>query len=272
MRAFLAAVLASLSSVALMTGAAKASAREEQAPPVSVAPVLGKSNSVGRSAVTSCERWRVLAGRLGETHAGHKLRHLLSTRLCALTEDKSTEEVWAWPWRFSDVRADLPPQHHGKFGAWDIRCDQAGERRRCALSLETVVAAGIDPESRPIRIVSHVVIDAVAGRESVLWRVHVPRSAGGVAAEAGISVELAGRNVAESFDACGPRGCMTEAEPVVGAEVASALWQGRSITIRLVGGGEREPESGMLPAHGFRAGLKELIRLRRHEAKAMAGR
>ncbi len=150
MRALRFAVWASAVGVAMIHGAAFASVREERVAPLPTAPVHGQSTSIGRSGVSSCDRWRALAARLGETHAGHKLRHLLTTRLCVLTEDTS-DEVWAWPWRFSDVRADLPPQHHGKFGAWDIRCDQAGQRRRCALSLETSMVLGGDP-SRPIRI------------------------------------------------------------------------------------------------------------------------
>ena len=94
----------------------------------------------------------------------------------------------------------------------------------------------------------------------------------GVAAEAGVSVDLEGRDITESFDTCGPRGCMAEAELAVGAEVATTLWMGRPITMRLIEGSEREPMTGMLPAHGFRAGLKELIRLRRHEGRALARR
>lgn len=272
MRSVLCAALASVSSVAVITGAATAAVRKEQVPLVPAISVLGKATSVGRSAATSCERWRSLAVRLGETHAGYKLRNLLATRLCALTEDKVIDEVWAWPWRFNDVRDDLPPHHHGKYGAWDIRCGLAGERRRCALSLETVMAAGVDPETRPLKLVSHVVIDVVAGRESVLWRMHVARNPHGIAAEAGVSVNLEGRDVTESFDACGQRGCMAEAELAVGAEVATALWMGRPITIRLIEGGEREPMTGMLPAYGFSAGLKELIRLRRQEGRALARR
>ena len=272
MRPFLSAALAASASIAVSTTAATAAVREEPAVPAPAVSLLGKATIIGRSSVSSCERWRSLAGRLGETHAGHKLRHLLSTRLCSLTEDKSAEHVWAWPWRFNDVRADLPAQHHGRYGAWEIRCDEAGARRRCALSLETVIAAVEDPEQHAVRVVSHVVIDTVAGRESVLWRVHVAGSSAGAKIGAGIAVDLAGRSITETFDACGPRGCMAEAEPAVGAEVASALWQGRPITIRLMGAGDREPETGMLASHGFRAGLKELIRLRRHEARALAGR
>lgn len=255
-----------------LSAAASASARSDQDAIAPAQSLTGGPGDVIRIVTTGCERWRSLAARLGETHAGHKLRVLLASRPCAVSEERAVEAVWSWPWRFGDVPAELPPQRHGSYGAWEIRCGEAGERRRCALLLETGLAAGVDPETRPVRVVSHVVIATVAGRESILWRVHVARRVSAGAGDGGVSVELPGRKVLEAFDACGNHGCMAEAEPAVGAEVASTLWLGRPITITLGGAGDREPETGMLPAHGFRAGLKELIRLRRQEARPLAGR
>jgi invasion protein IalB len=157
---------------------------------------------------------------------------------------------------------------HDRFGAWEIRCGQAGARRRCALALETVMAASLDPETRPLRLLSHVVIDSVAGRESVIWRVHVIRDLGVV--EGGIGVQMAARRLVERFDVCSRRGCIAEAEPEVGAEVASALSLGRPVAISLESRDRGEPIVGMLPAYGFRQGIAELIRLRRSELKPLA--
>lgn len=263
--------LASMLGMALAASASASVRPEAAALPVGQALTGGPGEAI-RAGASGCARWRSLAARLGETHAGHKLRHFLASRPCGLAEDRAIDAVWSWPWRSGDMRADLPPHHHGKYGAWEIRCGDAGERRRCALLLETGVSAGIDPEARPLKVVSHMVIGSVAGRESILWRVHVARSPDLAAAGGGIAVDLPGRNLLETFDACGNLGCMAEAEPAIGAEVASALWLGQPITISLGGAGEREPETGMLLAHGFRAGLKELIRLRRQEARSLAGR
>lgn len=265
--------LTSLLSAALLATAASAAVRAPSgAPPTSTDLETTRPSDTARRSGSVCQRWRALAKRLGETYAGHRLRHTVANRLCALSDDRADEEVWGWPWRHHDVRADLPPQRHGQFGAWEIRCGEVGPRRRCALALETVMAAGLDPESRPFRIVSHVVIDSVAGRESVLWRVHIARDAGTVEAEGGIAVQLSGREVAEPFDACGRRGCMTEAGPGVSAEVASSLWTGRTVSISLGRAGPAAQLIGILPAHGFRLGMNELIRLRRIEGRAIAGR
>jgi invasion protein IalB len=221
----------------------------------------------------TCQRWRSALSRLGETYAGYKLRHTLVTRTCALGAGDADEQVWGWPWRQLDSRADLPPKGHGRFGAWEIRCGETGGRQRCALAMETAMAARLDPEALPIRIVAHLVIDNVAGRESVLWRVHVaPGGTDSPEEPASIGIGLPDRSAIEPFDACGRRGCMAEAEPRISAEVASTLWAGRTITISMAGAGTGRDLAAMLPSHGFRDGLTELIRLRRNETKAVAGR
>lgn len=226
---------------------------------------------LGRRSGATCQRWRRLAARLGETYAGHQLRAAVAARQCAFAEDRGDEDVWGWPWRHPDVRADLPPLRHGRYGAWEIRCE-AGRRRRCALALETVMADSLDPEARSLRLVAHVVIDSVAGRESVLWRVHVTKAVAIPEAAGGVSWQMADRHASESFDACGRSGCLAEADPRQSAEVATWLWSGRPLPVALGRGADGTDMTSVLPAHGFRAGLSELIRLRRQEVRALAGR
>lgn len=265
--------LAMFLAMAHVSTAATAAVRTASAalPTTIEAEIANPVEPVRRSGA-NCRRWRSLAARLGETYAGHQLRHVVATKLCAFSDDVTEDDVWGWPWRHHDVRADLPPQRHGQFGSWEIRCGQLGPRRRCALSLETTMAAGLDPEARPIHVVSHIVIDKVAGRESVLWRVHLAPDSGSVEAAGGIAVQYGDRETTERFDACGRRGCMAEAEPKLSAEVASWLWAGRSMTISLGRTETGTPQMGVLPAYGFQHGLTELIRLRRHETRAVAGR
>jgi invasion protein IalB len=236
-------------------------------------PLFGTASphTVNRSGAT-CERWRRMAARLGETYAGHQLRAAVSARLCAFADDKPDEDIWGWPWRHRDVRADLPPLRHGQYGAWEIRCAEAGPRRRCALALETTIAASLEPESPLARVVAHVVIDTIAGRESVLWRVHVAREVVPAEKEAGVSWQVAGLEASVPFDACGRRGCLAEADPRRSAEVASWLWGGRPLPIALGRRSDGSDLVGLLPAHGFRVGLTELIRLRRQEGRSQGGR
>ena len=265
--------LGTLLAASLLTTATLAAVRTAwDASPTASRHDLAKSGAMGRWSGAGCRRWRTLAVRLGETYAGYRLRQVVATRLCALADDAGGQEIWGWPWRHYDMRADLPPQQLGRFGAWEIRCGEVGLRRRCALASETVMAAALDPETRPLRVVAHLVIDRVAGRESVLWRVHVSRDVGSLDTQGGILVEMAGRQSAEPFDACGRRGCMAEAAPRLSGEVASWLWMGRPMSISLGQSAAGAALGGVLPAHGFRRGLAELMRLRRQEARAVAGR
>ena len=245
-------------------GAASATAKSASGPPASI----NESRLVAshHRASYSCQRWRSIAARLGETYAGHKLRHLVSsTKSCTMLPDNAEEAVWSWPWRSPELQSDLPPELHGRFGAWEIRCGQAGLRRRCTLALQTAMAASLDAETLPLRVVTHLVIDSVAGRESLLWRVHVARDLGSVEKDSGVVVRWSARELSKTFDACGAYGCLAEAEPVASAEVAAALWSGRAVSISLASGDQQDRIVGLLPTHGFKQGLAELIRLRRSE-------
>ena len=148
---------------------------------------------------------------------------------------------------------DLPPHHHATLGAWEIRCSHVGARQRCALIRAEAAADGQSTGS----IVSHFVIDAVAGREIVLWRVVVARPE--IAAGA-IAVNVAATTVHQSYSQCLDNGCIMESGVAISAKVASQLWHGAPVSIQL----EASPGASVfvLPALGFREGLAELTRLR----------
>jgi len=219
---------------------------------------------------SKCQRWRSLAAKLGETYAGFRLRHSIVQRACAFSGEDVEDQIWSWPWRHNDVRADLPPQRHARFGPWEMRCGQVGSRCRCALAVETVLVADDVSEGPELPVVSHFVIDAVGGRESVLWRVHVGRTDPAAERALRIGIQLPGRATSEAFNTCGRRGCMTEASVTLSAEVVNSLTSGRPIELSLTAPGSDEPLTGALPVQQFRAGLVELIKLRREEARAMA--
>lgn len=217
---------------------------------------------------STCDRLKSLVGKLGETFAGYRLRQSWSVRVCAMTHHAFDDGIWSWPWgatvpalsvESSDGLAHtLPPRLHRTIGAWDIRCGRVGTRQRCAL-IRADVLRGADGADGG-RVVSHFVIDAVAGREIVLWRVFVEQALTGGDA---LSLLLPGRVVREPFDQCMSSGCLMEAEVAVSADVATQLWQGQGIEFRVA-----MPSGAavvILPPLGFREGLGELTRLRRED-------
>ena len=235
-----------------------------------------------------CQRWKALAARLGETYAGHRLREAVLQRICGLSDEQTSEAAWNWPWTSLD-RGDIePPRLHRTFGAWDIKCGPLDERRRCAVLTRLPVApAAGEADAREILV--HFVIDMVAGRESVLWRVFVPHDSGarepvlpelvsrdGTPAQprdalGAVSYRLVSTVHTEAFPACGARGCLMEGHLRRASEVVSRLWEGRPLDLD-VRVGSSTPFAVTLPAGGFRAAFKELVRLRREEVRAYGRR
>jgi hypothetical protein len=127
-------------------------------------------------------------------------------------------------------------------------------------------------------VVTHFVIDTVAGRESLLWRVFVPgagarvsdrrrEGASTVAHGRRVRYRLEGRQLGASFTTCVEMGCVLETGPLRAGDVASVLWDGRAIPLEVEMAGGRVA-TVHISAEGFRAALRELMRLRRIERAA----
>jgi hypothetical protein len=261
---------------------------------------LGQSDLSGSTvSKAQCRKWSAMARRLGETYAGHAVRQSVVRRVCGLLGGERTGDIWDWPWNGLTQGHVVPPRPYRDFGAWEIRCGLGSYRRRCAL-LYTADAARPQPPKGERQIVTHFVVDMVGGREILLWRMFVPnlvvetatpvntsraradgnttgtpvRIAGAVAA---VPVPLAARYVIdgiarqERFPACAAPGCLMEADMPSGGRVATELWEGRPVSVQ-VDGGTQPPQAVTLPANGFRAALKELIRLRHAENRRAPAR
>lgn len=233
---------------------------------------------------SDCRRWRAAAATLGETYAGHRLRQTVVRRQCRSLEADRGEEAWEWPWTSLDEgRRVLPPRLHTVYGDWEIRCGSAGGRRRCALLNRSPVPPDDALDAGDQAVVTHFVIDMIAGRETLLWRLFVPSAAvldtaasahAGVDAtlksvgrgRGGVRYRLEDAERTELFPACAAAGCLMEVSLRHAGDVATRLWEGRSIDVRisLTTGAVADLT---LPAAGFRAGLKELVRLRRDEIR-----
>ncbi len=215
-----------------------------------------------------CRRWRAVAARLGETYAGFRLRQTVVARVCAFTEETADDDHWSWPWRDAELRAELPPRLHALFGDWQVRCGRAGRRSRCVLAVSSALLGSPDPDQDDLPLMAHFVIDQVGGREVLLWRLHVVAD---IVRTGGLDVVLGKRRTNETFDVCGRIGCIVETETRLSTDAANWLWDGKSIGVRLGVAGPGEFRA-ILPATGFRAGLAELMRLRRLETRSLAGR
>ncbi len=241
-----------------------------------------------RTTITrQCHRWKSLATQLGETYAGHRLRQTVLQRMCGISADELAEETWAWPWASLERGDVLPPRLHRVMGAWEIRCDTAGERRRCALIHRSPLPPEHPTDASQSELVVHFVIDMVAGRESVLWRIFVPGMAGGPArpelaafglaatqlreARGQVRYRLGNKDYVEGFPACGPAGCLMEAQIQRTGAIVSRLWDGKVVDLELqIGAGS--PQAVALPPRGFRAAFGELTRLRREELRQQGRR
>lgn len=230
-----------------------------------------------------CRRWTSVAASLGETFAGHALRSTIVRRHCAFIQAE-TDEIWDWPWNSLAQGSVAPPTLHRAFGSWQIRCAIVGERRRCALMhVSKVPDAGAANASRTKPFVTHFVIDRVTGQEVLLWRLFVPAlvkatatvvDATNTAAPAPLPTKslssptvrfrIAERRFSERFPACTPAGCMLEIRAKSAGMIATDLAAGTSLTLDLNDEGSA-PARLNVPARGYRAGLAELIRLRRAE-------
>lgn len=224
-----------------------------------------------------CQTWRRVAGRLGETYAGYKVRQDVVKKLCGLA-GHARARTWGWPWSGLANGQLLPPRSHRHSGQWQIRCGRGAWRRRCAALQIAPAAPGRSPSPGAPEVVTHFVIDTVAGRESLLWRVFIPADAGRAPVRAErdrgrlakprqVRYWLGGRIVSLAFTTCAKAGCVVESGPQRSGDVASALSDGRAIELeaRMPGGHVVMVD---IPAEGFRGALHELMRLRRIEHAA----
>ncbi|HRD74500.1 MAG TPA: hypothetical protein PK264_00965 [Hyphomicrobiaceae bacterium] len=246
---------------------------------------LRSDDGIGRPAprTRNCHKVRHLASRLGETFAGHRMRTTVVEQTCALElVEGHVDEVWAWPWRSASLD-ELPPNPAGRFGAWEVRCGPLGRRQRCALL--HVAGPAVDVAGAEPRISTHFIMDAVAGRESVVWRVIVgARGATPAAApkrdlgdepgarpatsagDIGITFALGSGLVRVAYAMCRSGTCVMEAGPRHASEIASRLADGRPVEIRLAGD-QDEGQAIVVPPAGFRAGFNALAKLRREELR-----
>ena len=233
---------------------------------------------------SQCRKWQSMALQLGETYAGYTLRHSILDRLCGDLGDNRLEETWDWPWAgFANGRM-APPHMVRSIEAWDIRCGKAGARQRCTMLYSEPAPATDIPPSNSQAITSHFVIDMVAGRESVLWRVFVPASLLGNEATShsvsgspspgsarastrGIRYRLGTVDYVERFSKCAVAGCIMEANLLHAGEVATSLWDGNDVALSIIQPPGRDVDI-ILPSHGFRAGLADLVRRRRDELRS----
>lgn len=243
----------------------------------------GGAAGVASSFSGNCDRWRRVAARLGETFAGLRLRRTIVARSCAFSDLMPAEEsVWSWPWGAGELRMELPPRLHGSYGAWTIRCGQSGRRERCALIHETTASISPgDGAADQVGVVTHFVIDEVGGEERLLWRVFVERAepswflgkASSHPAATGTDFVRARAGAVmmhKSFDDCSRAGCLMEARIGVGPRIAARLSAGGNLRLDV------RPRAGLLLSRsvspsGFREGMAELLRLKRHERSTVAG-
>ncbi len=223
---------------------------------------------------TQCRKWQSMALQLGETYAGYTLRHGVLDRLCGDLGDARLSDSWDWPWAGFASGRMAPPHIVRSIDAWDIRCGKAGARQRCTMLHSESTAPTDIPPSNNRAISAHFVIDMVAGRESVLWRVFVPaellddEAAGSArASKRGIRYRIGAVDHIERFSKCAAAGCIMEASLLRAGEVATSLWDGHDIALSIVQPSGRHVEM-ILPAHGFRAGLADLVRRRRDELRS----
>lgn len=252
-----------------------------------------------------CARWQNLTLQLGETLAGRRMRQTVTGETCRQQGDGAAH-VWDWPWAGGALTPSLPPQLVLEAGGWQVRCDASGRRRRCALvhqsgagSGKGDVAAGqagaVLSESAPDRarhVSTHFVIDTIAGRESLLWRVFVPADRAETLAASALAtgtsqgtarggtppvgeprpqLRILGDRADKTADRpgyCSAAGCLIEAGPQRSADIANRLSEGTSVEVRIDGADVPPGMVVAIPSHGFRAGFKELLRQRRDEERS----
>ena len=228
-----------------------------------------------------CRRWQSAADRLGETYGGYRLRTIVERYGCAFNDaSRPSHLVWNWPWHGEGLAPALPPVLHARFGAWEIRCEPIAARNRCAMISEShVVPTAGSAATRPGVVTTHFVIDTIADRESMIWRIHMPMPSGApktrtAAAGAGlVSFSLGGPAVSQPFTTCRDNACLMEAPMTASASAATRLWDGHAIDIDIPapeGQAASGPNHARISAAGFRAAFRELNKLRRAENRAGA--
>lgn len=261
-----------------------------------------------------CRRWQALASQLGETIAGRRMRQTETGEACRQHGEQAL--AWDWPWSEGALSAALPPQVVSEAGVWQVRCEAGDGRRRCALVHQFVMgggkgeltaiqgsaaaaADGSRQERQDKAISTHFVIDTIAGRESVLWRVFVPSERDAIAANATMAAPLQGveqgtaaatpstgatpgsrrqprswrlqilaDRTAEKVEGpvyCSAAGCLLEVGPKQASEIVNRLVDGSAVEVRIEPGDASAPANLTLPARGFAASFKDLMRHRRDE-------
>ena len=245
--------------------------------------VVDEAPTSGPRRADRCKRWRAVADTLGETFAGYTLRRTIVRRNCEMFGPDDATARWDWPWNGLERGRMMPPRSHRVYGDWAIRCGMGLNRRRCALMHDTPPGEAVAASSP--RISTHFVIDRVAGREVLLWRLFVP-SAGAIN-PALLGLEEAGSEDAlqpaslgatemrfklgpalpwEKFPVCAAGGCLMEISAERAGKAATHLADGLPLGLELRrAGAEALPIN--LPALGFARALTELIRLRRAERR-----
>ena len=296
-RAALGATLAGLFWT-LTLGSAAASSRVHTAPS-QVAADLALTNTVepagsasaprirrpaAVSASGNCQRWRRIVHKLGETFAAHAIRTAVLARECALAAEQhggADNDTWEWPWNKDHALSDLPPLKRSVFGAWELRCQHLIVRERCAMVQQAWIAGARRSRLGPHLVTTHFVIDNIAGRETVLWRIFVRRAEANWfampaadAAETGarkLDAALGGALIAFKISHCTADGCMSEAPLQIGARAISRLGEGRPVGL-LARPTLQEKIRAVISARGFREAFGELQRLRRLEVPSIAHR
>lgn len=237
----------------------------------------------GPRRVDRCKRWRAVAESLGETFAGYTLRKTVVRRNCEMFGPDDTTSRWDWPWNGIERGRIQPPRAHRVYGHWAIRCGTGVNRRRCALMHNAPpddVTGGLAP-----RISTHFVIDRVAGREVLLWRLFVPATDATPPALLGLAGAGPGDTIQraalgpgdmrfklgpalpwEKFPVCSASGCLMEVSAERAGQAATHLADGLPLGLELRRAGA-ETLAISLPALGFAPALTELIRLRRAERR-----
>lgn len=228
-----------------------------------------------------CRRWQSAAQRLGETYGGYRLRAIVDRFGCGFgTAGPARDQAWNWPWHGEGAILVRPPVLHARYGAWEIRCEAVAARTRCAM----ISDAAVIPHAQlaapsPAFITTHFVIDTIADRESMIWRVHTPRPAGALktrTAAAGtglVSFSLGGPAVSHPFTTCRGDACLMEAPIAASAAATTRLWDGHVIDIDIPAadnGRAEGPLQARISAAGFRAAFRELIKLRHAETRDRA--
>jgi hypothetical protein len=245
-------------------------------------------------AMRTCRSWRAMTDRLGETFIAARLRHTVLPNACAHDAVDAHEDRWAWPWGpasrdgHSGLDGDLPPRIAAAHGAWQVRCGRAGRRERCALVQSGSLEATAAGTSAPVPFTTHFVIDAVGGEERLIWRLHVrqadptrTRDIDWNAPAGSVDLRVGDYMTTAPFSVCSAAGCMLELDLKAGAEIASRMWDGETLQLRVrmpqrIGQPASSPPmpqlSGTISPLGVRRGLPDLSLRRQHELQPAAGR